>query len=202
MPLRCRGTYHIRTCNASASCLPNGKPPHKLIMSLLATRALHVCRMANASHCVSNASCRSYPALHVCRMANLPINLSCPYSQRERFTFAARQKASHCEAMLHAGVILRFTVCRMANLPINLSCPYSQRERFTFAARQKASHCVSNASRRIYILLFTLICPQQINTAHPFPRKAEFFAAPLSRHLSHPNLQRERFMFAEWQTSP
>ena len=68
-------------------------------------------------------------------------NLTHPYSQSERFTFAARRKASHCGAMLHAGKnSRRFTL--ICGTQINTSKPLLfQEKRNTFApVSRKTDH--------------------------------------------------------------
>ena len=61
-PLSKKARYFCSRCSQSIF--------YKFIISLLAKRALHVCRTANASLCASNASRRIYPALHGLPTAN------------------------------------------------------------------------------------------------------------------------------------
>jgi len=68
-----------------------------------------------------------------------------PYSQSERFTFAARRKASHCGAMLHAGKnSRRFTLICGTQINISLLA----KRALHFRRKAKSFTLRSNASRR------------------------------------------------------
>ena len=72
-----------------------------------------------------------------------------PYSQSERFTFAARRKASHCGAMLHAGKnSRRFTL--ICDTQINTPpLPFSRKAKY-FCSRWSQKNFYVRQDRIIY----------------------------------------------------
>ena len=79
---------------------------YKFIISLLAKRALHVCRTANASLCASNASRRIYPALHGLPTANH--TSPTPFEKSEVFCRSAcppvaRRATADCRGIVYSN---------------------------------------------------------------------------------------------------
>ena len=97
-PLSKKARYFCSRCSQSIF--------YKFIISLLAKRALHVCRTANASLCTSNASRRIYPALHGLPTANH--TSPTPFEKSEVFCRSAcpaiaRRATADCRGIVYSN---------------------------------------------------------------------------------------------------
>ena len=97
-PLSKKARYFCSRCSQSIF--------YKFIISLLAKRALHVCRTANASLCASNASRRIYPALHGLPTANH--TSPTPFEKSEVFCRSAcpaiaRRATADCRGIVYSN---------------------------------------------------------------------------------------------------
>ena len=125
---------------------------YKFIISLLAKRALHVCRTANASLCASNASRRIYPALHGLPTANH--TSPTPFEKSEVFCRSAcpaiaRRATADCRGIVYSNS--NAIIGKILSL-LNGNRAFSKKARYGCSSLSRHSHW-----RRRMVALLSLI---------------------------------------------